>query len=89
MGTTVTSYASVWYSMQVFVGRQVGFNFILRPHIREGNKISTPTYLKFSRSSYLIQLTGMLYDLTESGESKMPASKPEVPIYQPRQEHNF
>jgi len=34
----------------------------------------------FSRSSYPIALSKMLYDLTESGKSIMAASKPEVPI---------
>ena len=36
----------------------------------------------FPRSSYPIKLTGMLYDQTGSRNSKMAASKPEVPISQ-------
>ena len=35
----------------------------------------------FSRSSYSMGLSGMLYNLTGSGKSNMAASIPEVPIF--------
>jgi hypothetical protein len=46
---------------------------------RDRKEISKATPM-FSGSSYPMRLTGMLYDQTSSGKSKMAASKPEVSI---------
>ena len=46
---------------------------------QDRNEIPMAIYM-FSRSSYSMGLSGMLYDLTGSGKSNMAASIPEVPI---------
>ena len=47
--------------------------------VRDRNEILKATRM-FSGSSHPMELTEMLYDQTRSGDSKMAASKPEVPI---------
>jgi len=42
------------------------------------NTIVTATSM-ISKSSYPMQLSGLVYDLSESGKSNMATSKPEIP----------
>ena len=54
--------------------------------MKESNEISKATSM-FMRSSYPMKSTGMLYDQTGSGKSKMAASIPEVPTSRARRHH--